>query len=161
DQFSIRLGHNTMLVTRQGATEREQVRGRSDLLLKHNGRPVAIVETKAKGQLLSDNDAWQGISYARLLPEMAPYTIVTNGVETRVYDPYAKELSALDSPVDQNGEPIPSIQEDLPYEAARILIGLNAETLKRFCREQLARGVSDLKGGVYEGRFYVPDLYIS
>ena len=84
DQFRLRLGHNTLIIKRGEEVQRDQVTGRSDLLLTRNEEPTAIIETKAPDHHLTDDDAWQAISYASLLRPIAPYTIVTNGIETRV-----------------------------------------------------------------------------
>src|SRR5690348_9987183 len=83
---TIQLGHNTLVVEGQGSSHRDQVTGRSDILLTRHGKALAIVETKAPGHALNEKDALQALSYARLLLEMAPYAIVTNGKDTRVYD---------------------------------------------------------------------------
>lgn len=168
DQFSIRLGHNTLIV-RRGTLERgDQIRGRSDLLLTRNGEPIAIVETKAPDHSLTSDDAWQALSYASLLRPIAPYTIVTNGRETQVYDTLASitdDLTPLDDPVNsswnQDGRQTPSIHEDLRFRAAHILIGVNPLTLKVFCQKQVAQALEDLRGTPQERKAYIPDVYLS
>lgn len=66
--------------------------GRLDILVGHRDRNLAVIELKHVGQELTDADRDQGISYARLLPEIAPIVIVTNGIETRIYNTYTKQL---------------------------------------------------------------------
>ncbi len=160
DQFSIRLGHTVILENR----ERDAIRGRSDLLLVRNDSPIAIVETKAPSNTLTDDDAWQAISYARLLQTIAPFAIVTNGKDTRVFDTYAPELTPLDSPENstwqKNNQNSPSIADDLRYEAARMLIGVNRDTLVDFCRSQREQNISELKGNPNEGKYYSPEFYL-
>src|SRR5437899_3129205 len=97
-RFTIQLGHNTLVVGGQGTSHRDQVTGRSDILLARHGKPLAIVETKAPGHALNEKDALQALSYARLLREMAPYAIVTNGKDTHVYDTFASTLAVLENP---------------------------------------------------------------
>lgn len=168
DQFSIRLGHNTFRVARRGTPEqRDQARGRSDLLLLRNGEPIAIVETKAPDHRLTNDDAWQALSYASLLRPIAPYAIVTNGRETQVYDTLASitdDLTPLDdstgSSWHRDGQQTPSIHEDLRFRAARTLIGVNPQTLKAFCQEQLAQALEDLRGPPQERKAYIPDVYL-
>ena len=164
DQFHIQLGHNTIVVGRDQQPRDARVGGRSDLLLTRNGRPLAIIETKAPGNTLTDSDALQALSYARLLLDMAPFTIVTNGQETRVYDTFSRQLTPLQDPSTStwqtNGQQIP-IDEDLKFEAIHALMGVNPHTLQAFCTAQVTATLEDLKGSVNEGKKYVPEIYIA
>jgi hypothetical protein len=168
DQFSIQLGRNTQVLGRSEKGQRDQVTGRSDLLLTRDGESVAIVETKAPDHHLTEDDAWQALSYASLLRPVAPYAIVTNGAETQVYDTLASithDLTPLDNPADSEwstrGQQALSIGDDLRAQAARILIGVNPQTLASFCRDQLNQALEDLKGTPQEGKIYIPDTYLS
>ncbi len=162
-RFTIQLGHNTLVVEGQGASHRDQATGLSDILLTRHGRPLAIVETKAPNHALNEKDALQALSYARLLLEMAPYAIVTNGRDTRVYDTFATTLAVLETPADsawaKNGQQQPSIREDLRFDAAQKLIGVNAQTLWLFCQKQVAQALEDIKGSPFEGKIYIPEVY--
>src|SRR5260221_9321195 len=81
DVFTVHIGHNDIVI---GAKrDRTSVTARSDLLLMRQGHPFAVVELKAPDHVFTDADARQGISYARLLEEIAPFAIITNGTETR------------------------------------------------------------------------------
>lgn len=162
-QFTIRLGHRPLVVPRKKNASPPLARGRSDILLTRNGRNMAIVETKAPDHPLTSDDALQAISYARLLLQMAPFTIVTNGQETQVYDTYAGKLSVLENPEHsrwhKSGQNGPSISDDLRFEAARTLIGVNPQTLCRFCQRQVSQNLEDLKGTAHESKVYIPDTY--
>ena len=79
--FSIQLGH----VTHTKSAGANTAKGRSDLLVSVDGSPTAIVELKAPGVDLDDDDRAQGLSYARLHEPMVPLVVVSNGNETRVY----------------------------------------------------------------------------
>ncbi len=164
DQFSIRLGHNDIVVGRDRQPRNGRVGARSDLLLKRNGRILAVVETKAPDINLTDQDALQALSYARLLLDMAPFAIVTNGRETRVYDTFARQLTLVPDPSTSiwqtNGQQI-SIDEDLKFEAARTLIGVNPQTLQAFCTAQVSVALEDLRGTINEGKKYVPEIHIA
>src|SRR5687767_10732634 len=92
DFFSIKLGHNAINIDKKVA------KGRSDILIARNGKPLVIIETKAPHHGLTDEDAQQAISYARLLSAIAPFAIVTNGRETKVYDVLADRLVEVDNP---------------------------------------------------------------
>lgn len=167
DHFTIQLGHSQFTVHNTNKN-RDIAHGYSDLLLIRNGKPLAIVEVKRIDHKLDDDDAWQSISYARLLRrQVAPYAIVTNGVETKVYDPLADsdELVEIDSPLDavwnKHGQTISSINDDLRYEASRKIIGINPQTLSSFCQSQVAYSLEDLRGNINEFKLYVPDIYFS
>lgn len=163
DVFSIHIGHNDIVI---GAKrDRASVTARSDLLLMRQGRPFAVVELKAPDHALTDADARQGISYARLLEEIAPFAIITNGAETRAYDVLAPlstpiPLTAIgDSSWYRAGERLTGIGDDLRYEAARVLVGVNAYTLDSLCSQQMDRVLEDLKGSASQAKTYVPDVY--
>ena len=81
--FSIRLG------------KRKHVTGRSDILCKRNGKNLFVIELKNDSIEITENDIDQGISYARLLLDnIAPFTIVSNGRQTRIFDSITrKELT--------------------------------------------------------------------
>lgn len=142
-RFTIQLGHSELHIGGQKISHRDQVTGRSDLLLTRHERPLAIVETKAPGHELNQKDALQALSYARLLFEMAPFAVVTNGRETHVYDTFASTPTTLETSIDsvwaKRGQHPPSIGEDIRLEAAKTLIGVNPRTLQLFCQKQVAR----------------------
>ena len=50
------------------------------------GRNLFVVEAKAAGSQLTDEDRNQGASYARLLQPMAPFVLVTSGSESDLFD---------------------------------------------------------------------------
>jgi hypothetical protein len=171
DKFVIKLGHNSLELgvapkeKRKKLRQRGQLAGRSDLLLAHNGQPLAIVETKAPEHTLTDDDAWQALSYARLLLSMAPFAIVTNGKETQIYDTFASSLQRLEVPTTslwyENGQQVLAVGDEVRYQAARKLIGINVHTLYLFCQRQVRIALEDLKGAIHEAKPYVPEIYVS
>ena len=160
DYFSIKLGHNAINI------EKKVVGGRSDVLIARNGKPLAIIETKAPSHDLTDEDAQQAISYARLLAAIAPFAIVTNGKETKVYDVLADGLLQIDNPQDsrwnKNGQKISAsaITDDILYEATKTLIAINIDTIDKFCQQQVANALSDLKSDIQKNKKYIPELYV-
>lgn len=56
--------------------------------------PLVVIETKPPEPFKKD-DAAQAISYARLLDTIAPFAILSNGLETRAYDVLTKRQVAL------------------------------------------------------------------
>lgn len=53
--------------------------------------PIILVETKSPKEVLRKADAEQAISYARLLPRIAPFALLTNSAQTRAYQVVTKE----------------------------------------------------------------------
>ena len=47
--------------------------------------PLILCETKSPSEILSKSVKEQAISYARLLPRIAPLVLITNGLQTQVY----------------------------------------------------------------------------
>src|SRR3990172_2433373 len=160
DYFSITLGHNSIPIDKKIAG------GRSDILISRNGKPLAIIETKAPSHDLTDEDAQQAISYARLLAAIAPFAIVTNGKETKVYDVLADGLVQIDNPQDsvwnKNGQKISAsaIADDILYEATKTLIAINTDTVDKFCQQQVVNALSDLKSDIQKNKKYIPELYV-
>ncbi len=117
-EFTIQVGRTKFVAGRGKAPTRY------DLLVTWRGKPLAIVETKAPERLLTDSDRDQALSYARLLPEMAPYAIITNGSIIRVYD--AVTSTQLETPTQsvwfRSGQQFLSINKDVRFEAFRALI---------------------------------------
>ncbi|MDT8872985.1 type I restriction enzyme HsdR N-terminal domain-containing protein [Komagataeibacter rhaeticus] len=94
-EFTIQLGHAK--ITANGRKSWIQ-RGRADILLTHLGKPLAILELKKPTVPLHAEDDDQGISYARLLPTMAPFVVVTNGKSTRIIETFSGEIWTPETP---------------------------------------------------------------
>lgn len=52
---------------------------------KKHDAPLIVCETKAPSEILSKEAREQAISYARLLPSIAPLTLLTNGAQVQVF----------------------------------------------------------------------------
>src|ERR1700741_1473920 len=52
---------------------------------KSKETPLIVIDTKSPKEILSKQDRDQVISYARLLPKIAPLAILTNGTITHIY----------------------------------------------------------------------------
>lgn len=168
DHFTIQIGRTVYRLDRHNRQHEGSARGYSDILLTRGGKPLAIIEVKSPEHGLTESDAWQAISYARLLKrQIAPFAVVTNGQNTRVYDPLAESdtLVELSSPQQaqwhKHGQSMWSIGDDLRQYAAKQLVSINRNTLEEFCRSQVREyGIVDLKGGSNEFRPYIPSLYV-
>jgi hypothetical protein len=81
-RFQLRLGHNKYDV--DGRVDFNAT-GRADVVIFDSDRPIALIELKAPGVALTDEDRKQGVSYGRLLDPIAPLVILSNGSDTKLY----------------------------------------------------------------------------
>jgi hypothetical protein len=158
--FTIRLGTFAHLI--DGVKDRAT--GRLDILFKKNGENLFVVETKAEGHKISDDDKLQAISYARLLQNIAPFAIVSNGIETKVYDVITGiELPTGDlagSTYVKNGYKI-AIDQNIRYDALKSFIGLNFDNLKIFCGKQLTANMQNLIASEHNSDAkFNPEIYL-
>jgi hypothetical protein len=158
DYFSITLGHTSLPVNRKS------ISGRSDILITRNGIPLLLIETKSPNETLSDKDNLQVLSYARLLQKMPPFAILTNGVETRVFDVVAGDKidydSLIASPWYKNGQKNKGVSEEIKNEAARFITSVCPETIDFFCKKQVEAALSDIKSTVEQNKKYIPEIYV-
>lgn len=154
--FSVKVGRQTLTVP--GSPTKESAGARLDLLVRCGEKNLFIVETKASHLSLTDDDRDQAISYARLVHPIAPYSIVTNGNEYRLYDSVTREL------IDPSEIRIRGFEAALPEgdiaEAQRLFLALNRSNLSIFCRHQVAEELRVVKGTIADGRKYVPALHV-
>jgi hypothetical protein len=142
--FSIRLGRSV-----------HRISGRSDILCKLNGKNLFIIEVKRDSNKLSQNDIDQGISYATaLIDGIAPFTIITNGITTKIFDSVTrKELSGTkisgQSNFWQNGCTL-STEEELRirFVALKNFISFSSDNLKVFCESQVWDRMGPIKGNL-------------
>lgn len=160
--FTVRLGHTVLDIK---GNEKNKLSGRFDVLVKNSdGDNLFIIELKAPDVKLTQEDVNQGISYARLLDQIAPFVIITNSKETKVYDTISKkqlhseELAKTDFWI--NSRQL-STQEDLNirFEALQNFLGYSSENMQLFCRAQRERGMSALKGS-QNNRKFNPKTYV-
>ncbi|HCZ34923.1 MAG TPA: NTPase (NACHT family), partial [Cytophagales bacterium] len=144
DTFTIRLGKSQYTI-----------HGRSDILCRRNGKNLFIIELKNDSITIEEDDIAQGISYARLLTDnIAPFTIITNGKTTRIFDSISRdELNGTEiskqSSFWQNGCSL-SMDIDLRirYEALRKFVSFSSENLKIFCEYQVRDRMGPIIGNI-------------
>ncbi len=158
--FTIKLGRPTLLVDGQ----KNRASGRLDILFKKGNENLFIVETKPQNQTLSEQDKKQAISYARLLEQIAPFVVVTNGISTKIYDTITgedlTETSVKDSNYVKNDYTI-SLDSELRYRALKNFIGMSFDNLKIFCKKLLDINMKNLKAD--EKNFqkkFIPEIYL-
>lgn len=152
--FKIRLGKTT------------HATGRLDILCKRHNKSLFVLELKSDTIPITNDDRDQGISYARLLDDIAPFTIVSNGIETKVYDSITKEelngKISEQSAFWKGGYSLSADEEiRIRYEALKNFISLTPENLKIFCEAQVNGRMGQIIGSI-DNPFskFVKDLYI-
>ena len=159
-EFRVRIGRNERTL---GSTV---ARGRADVVVKTpDGRSLFVVELKAPGEELTDKDRDQAVSYARLLKDIAPFTIVSNGCESKIYDSIThEELRAEDfhkeSKFFSSGRKLASIVDmQIRWEALEHFVGYSRENVATFSLAQTESRITPLLGKDGDGK-YVPSLYV-
>ncbi len=155
--FSIRLGKST-----------HAIKGRSDILCRRNGKNLFIIELKNDSISIDQKDVDQGISYARLLSDnIAPFTIITNGKVTRIFDSVSREeLTGTNISKQSNywkNECTLSTDIDLRirYEALKNFVSFSPENLKRFCEDQVRDRMGPIIGSINDPYAkFVKELYV-
>ncbi|SER91375.1 type I restriction enzyme HsdR N-terminal domain-containing protein [Pedobacter rhizosphaerae] len=141
---------------------------RADFLVTNDtGQNLFIIEVKKPSHPLSEDDKAQALSYARLLTNgMAPFTILTNGHQTEIYDSITEQLisdEAIPSshPYIVNGFVPSGDALAARIEALRYLICLSVDNLLTFCEGQVNYHMDLLKGDdLFGGKKYIPQLYV-
>ena len=156
--FSLKIGRQSVRTGQIQPRKSNIVSGRLDILVQRNGRNLLIVETKAEGLQLTDDDRDQAISYARLVHPIAPYAVVTNGRSYKLYNSVTKtQIDPTD--INVRGFEI-SLPDDDILEAQSLFLTLSPTNLIAFCRSQVASELRIVKGCLADGKKYVPEIHI-
>jgi hypothetical protein len=156
--FTVQLGHNQIVVGKKKRKTGNLVGGRYDTLVKRNGQNLLIVEFKAGGLPLDDTDRDQAISYARLLKQIAPYALVTNGRDHQLFD---VETTTKCDAIKIKDRYHLSLSDDLIAQAQELFLNLSLENLMAFCHEQVEAQLKPLTGSPTDiAKKYVPQLTV-
>jgi len=88
--FSLKIGHHNLTVDSK-SPKRNMVRAISDILFKIDDQNIILLELKNDSIKILEDDISQGISYARLLDQMPPITLISNGHDNKFYNTYTRE----------------------------------------------------------------------
>lgn len=141
---------------------------RADVLIKSDcGINLLVVEVKEPSHRLNEDDIDQAISYARICKDgIIPFTILTNGRDTKIFDSVTKELIngvsiPLNHPYIKAGYKPTGDGIKARMEAYEYLITFSEENLLTFCEGQVQDRMKLLKGdNIYGGKKYIPQLTI-
>lgn len=168
--FEIRLGRQAYRIggpkSGETATKADVARPRADVLVRRGTANLFVVEVKAPDEPIDDEARDQGITYARLLPQIAPFVVVTNGKVTKVYDSISRvELTGTgitpDHPAFKAGYQVSGDELHLRAEALEAFNSLSPANLLRFCELQLTYRMRRLRDSdPTSGKKYIPSLYV-
>lgn len=121
----------------------------SDIVYKYNingrMRNIFLVEVKRFDHKIVDRDIIQATCYAKLMIDIPPFCIITNGRDTILIDSITKENIVdikTSNYVTSNYEI--TLDEDIRNEALKILVGLNSSNLIEFCKLQSISNLKDI-----------------
>lgn len=167
----IRVGRLARDVDGRPLAKDGTLRPRCDILIRHEGRPIAIAEIKKPGTEFDDDDRQQGLSYAQLTRPVTPLVLLTDGFKSEVllatgerYDP-----DALGDVID--GRKLPADIAPGPneiFDALRWFLRLDERNVREFCAAQQAfraEGLvapDDVPPSQALGRYkYLPKTYVA
>lgn len=148
DNFTIKLGKNT-------AKKKDYISGRLDILVRLNNEPFLLWELKKEKLKITDEEISQAISYSRLTEPITPFTIISNGDETYIYNTYTKQRvkeNVLSTDLSK-----PNFQDaiKLRIEALSDIICYSSDNFKNFINRINNRELLRLSGNKYIKELYV------
>jgi hypothetical protein len=134
-------------------------RARLDIRVTLNDRNFFIIEAKRRGAQLTEDDALQAISYARLVHPMAPYALVTNGDETKVYDTVSRDQISPENINLEGGFDITLPGSD-DFDALVCFLRLSKRNLLLFAHAQVTERMRSLRGSRTDlAKKYIPEVH--
>jgi hypothetical protein len=122
--------------------------GRLGILVKQNDVNLFVLEVKSSSHNITNSDIEQVISYSRLLDNIAPFAIVTNGKTTKIFDTVTKnELTGYplgNTDYVKNNYQI-FLDPEIRLEAFLKLVEINRENLFIFCKHQSKTRMNNLR----------------
>jgi hypothetical protein len=159
--FSFKVGRRQL--SESVEAQLTEARPRLDVLVKRRNRNAFVLEVKAPELDLTEEDALQAISYARLVHPIAPFAILSNGSTTQVFDVVTREQvtrEALASGL--KGDLAVVLPGSDDFDALECFLRINPENLGRFADEQVSASLRSLVGSPSDlAKKYVPELHVA
>lgn len=153
NRFTVQVGRSKVCPT--------EISGYLDILVKRGAENLFVVEAKRQGEKLTSDDRDQGISYASLVRPIAPYVLLTNGDDFRLYDTLSKEEVSEDS-ISSNSDFEIALPAGLVEEAANHFLGLSRANLAAFSNCQVDEEIRPLLGSKNDPyRKFIPELFVA
>jgi hypothetical protein len=155
--FRLVVGRQTLIEdTSKALTEK---RPRLDILVTRDGQNLFVLEVKRRGQELTEQDRDQAVCYARLVDPMAPYALVSNGDDTRIYrTDTRKEVRQEEARLDTGFQIVIPGSDD--FDALDYFLRLSPDNLLRFSQAQVEGNTRALIGSSSDlTKKYIPELH--
>lgn len=137
----------------------EAAQARLDILVSRDGNNLFIVEVKSADISISTADIDQAVSYARLVDPIAPICIITNGKAWKIVNSITKADISVESIV-ANTTYVPTLPDDVYFEALQHFLGYSQENLLQFCQQQVPDAMEDLRGSETDRtKKYIESVY--
>lgn len=134
-------------------------RARLDIRVTLNDRNLFIIEAKRRDSQLTEDDALQAISYARLVHPIAPYALVTNGDTTKLYDSVSQEEIGP-TEVDLEGGFDITLPGADDFDALACFLRLSKRNLLLFVHAQVTERMAALRGSQTDlAKKYIPEVH--
>lgn len=152
--FTIKLGKNTI-------KKNDYISGRLDILVKLNKEPFLLWELKKEKLKITNEEISQAISYSRLTEPITPFTIISNGNETYIYNTYTKQKVTKNKLSTDLSKPNFQDAIKLRIEALSDIICYSSDNFKNFINRINNREILRLSGNKYIKELYVKrkDIY--
>lgn len=148
ENFTIKLGKNTV-------KKKDYISGRLDILVKLNNEPFMLWELKKEKIKIADEEISQAISYSRLTEPMTPFTIISNGEQTHIFNTFTKQNIEKDMISTDLSKPHFQDTIKLRIEALSDIICYSGDNLKKFINRINNRELLRLYGNKYIKELYV------
>lgn len=154
-QLSFEKSFNLCLGKRLLPKEDISLNGRLDILVKFNDNPFMLFELKRNDKKLDEKDIKQALSYSKLIEGIVPYTVLTNGVEFKIYNTFSEEELDVTNKLDVNIKK--TMEESLKYrfDALKNIICFSEENLYKVLSKINESELNKLRDNKY-----IPDIYV-
>jgi len=146
--FSFTFGHATVVVD---GRIKERAQARADIIIRHRGKPLAVMELKRHGADLTRDDGPQALSYARVLQPWPPLVVVTNGRQTRFIETFSGDRR---EPESLNEASLQKLMENAAVIAAEdmkqavaTLMGNDPAVWMQAVRQATKAAIDEMTGG--------------
>jgi hypothetical protein len=157
DSFLLYLGRSTYKVNT--LEQRAKAQPRLDILVKRNNVNLFVVEVKSDLITITKEEIKQATSYAKLVHPVAPFTIITNGKEFRLYCSLTREEIKNNELEIKDNYKI-ALPDDYMYEALKHFIGYSKENFLIYFQNQVLESMKTLLGSEHEPtKKYIPELH--
>ncbi len=131
-----------------------------DILIKRGDENLFLVEVKAEGKKLTQEDAGQGISYASLIRPLPPFVVLTNGKDWKLYETLTKK-EVTKRKISPDSDFKVNLPEGWEAEALKYFLGLSVENLLAFSKAQASEELTELIGSKDNpSPKFIPELFV-